>query len=448
MRATAEARRQLEKESAAIARGAPEAEATVRYAEDALAQWRADWAAAIAPLGLPGDSSPAVVNAVLAQSIELFSKLSEAEGYDERIEGIGRDAQSFRCRAEQVLAAVDAGHSPPADRSQEAVEDLATRLRRAIADRKELDLLRSQHKKLDEKRRQAHELAESLTAKLAVLCKEARCETVEQLPAAEAAAAESQRLRRERDAYHSELLQHAAGAALDELIAEATSIAADSLPVELPRIAASIAELEARRDEQKDVKFGAKAVLAGMDGSAAAAEAAEDVQEIVAQLDFNVRHYVRLRLASAVLREGIERYRKKNEGPVLARAGDLFRRLTVGSFESLRIGFDENGDQVLEGVRPDGKTLPPAAMSEGACDQLYLALRLASLENWLGRNEPLPLIVDDILVSFDNARAAATLEVLAELSRRTQVIFFTHHEHLIELARRCVPADALYEHPL
>ena len=83
----------------------------------------------------------------------------------------------------------------------------------------------------------------------------------------------------------------------------------------------------------------------------------------------------------------------------------------------MRIGFEDSGEQVLEGVRPDGRTVLPGGMSEGACDQLYLALRLASLENWLDRNEPLPLIVDDILVSFDNARAAATLQVLAELSR-------------------------------
>ena len=44
-----------------------------------------------------------------------------------------------------------------------------------------------------------------------------------------------------------------------------------------------------------------------MDGSAAAAEAAEDAAEIIAGLESDVQSYVRLRLASAVLREGIER---------------------------------------------------------------------------------------------------------------------------------------------
>jgi uncharacterized protein YhaN len=73
-------------------------------------------------------------------------------------------------------------------------------------------------------------------------------------------------------------------------------------------------------------------------------------------------------------------------------------------------------------------------MSEGARDQLYLALRLATLERYLDHAEPLPFIVDDILVNFDDERSAATLKVLAELSRKTQVILFTHHAHLRDLA--------------
>ncbi len=47
----------------------------------------------------------------------------------------------------------------------------------------------------------------------------------------------------------------------------------------------------------------------------------------------------------------------------------------------------------------------------------------------------MPFIVDDILVNFDDQRVAATLGTLAELSKKTQVLFFTHHERLVELAQ-------------
>ena len=69
-------------------------------------------------------------------------------------------------------------------------------------------------------------------------------------------------------------------------------------------------------------------------------------------------------------------------------------------------------------------------MSDGTVDQLYLALRLASVDEYLGRAHSLPFIADDLLINFDDARAAAGFKVLAELGQKTQVLFFTHHQHL------------------
>jgi uncharacterized protein YhaN len=148
-----------------------------------------------------------------------------------------------------------------------------------------------------------------------------------------------------------------------------------------------------------------------------------------------------------VLKLAIERYQKKNETPVLNRAGQLFAQLTCGAFSGLRAEL-EQGQAVLLGVRPDGQTLVRVdGLSDGTRDQLYLALRLASLETSLALKEPVPFIVDDVLVLFDDDRAAAALAVLAELARRTQVIAFTHHEHVIEIARRCA-APGLVLHSL
>jgi uncharacterized protein YhaN len=74
-------------------------------------------------------------------------------------------------------------------------------------------------------------------------------------------------------------------------------------------------------------------------------------------------------------------------------------------------------------------------MSDGTCDQLYLALRVASLEHYFVSHEPMPFIVDDVLLSFDDERAASALSVLKEMSAKTQIVFFTHHRHLVELAK-------------
>jgi uncharacterized protein YhaN len=115
----------------------------------------------------------------------------------------------------------------------------------------------------------------------------------------------------------------------------------------------------------------------------------------------------------------------------------------------LRADFDEKGDAVLVGVRPGGKeVLTVEEMSDGTADQLYLAVRLASLEAYMERNEPMPFIVDDILLRFDDERAVAALLSLGELSAKTQVVFFTHHRRLVELAEANVEQGMLYTHVL
>ena len=128
---------------------------------------------------------------------------------------------------------------------------------------------------------------------------------------------------------------------------------------------------------------------------------------------------------------------------MLERATALFAQLTNGAFQGIKSDFDEKDRPILKGVRTGGEELEIAGLSAGTRDQLFLALRLASLERQLAAAARVPLIVDDILINFDDQRSKATLAVLAEFARQTQVLFFTHHPRLVELARDAVPSDQL-----
>jgi uncharacterized protein YhaN len=79
-------------------------------------------------------------------------------------------------------------------------------------------------------------------------------------------------------------------------------------------------------------------------------------------------------------------------------------------------------------------------LSDGTRDQLYLALRLATIERFAVHAEPLPLVLDDAFVHFDDARARAALTALADLAPRAQVLFFTHHERLVAIAEDALGA--------
>jgi uncharacterized protein YhaN len=226
-------------------------------------------------------------------------------------------------------------------------------------------------------------------------------------------------------------------------------VTADQLPQTIRELRDDIARLEEERAEVLQTIGSELAERKRMDGSARAAQANEEASALAAQILADVEQYRRLRLASAILRSAIERYRERHQGPVVQRASDLFAELTLGSFEGLRADYNDAGQLVLVGVRPGGRqTVPVEGLSDGARDQLYLALRLASLESYLDHNEPIPFIVDDILIKFDDDRAAAALKALARVSERTQVIFFTHHEHLVNLARQYLAGNQLFIHRL
>jgi uncharacterized protein YhaN len=90
-----------------------------------------------------------------------------------------------------------------------------------------------------------------------------------------------------------------------------------------------------------------------------------------------LERYVPLHLAAEIL--GMEIKRKT----VLARASEIFPQLTLGSFAKVATQHSTKGNQVIVGVRQNGTNVDVSGMSDGTRDQLYLTLRIASLEQHL-----------------------------------------------------------------
>jgi uncharacterized protein YhaN len=88
-----------------------------------------------------------------------------------------------------------------------------------------------------------------------------------------------------------------------------------------------------------------------------------------------------------------------------------------------------------------GKLVEVDGLSDGTADQLFLALRLAAIEEHLTRTETLPCIFDDIVVNFDDGRSKTVLQVLADMARHSQILLFTHHDHIVKLAEDQIPGQ-------
>jgi uncharacterized protein YhaN len=159
-------------------------------------------------------------------------------------------------------------------------------------------------------------------------------------------------------------------------------------------------------------------------------------ESAAARMQAAVERYVELTVARALITKAIDRVRSEQQDPLVSRAGELFAYTTRGEFAGIDTDIDDKGLPVVVGRRQSGAAVSVATMSDGTRDQLFLAFRLASLENYAASTEPLPFVADDILVHFDDERGAATLDLLARFAETNQVLLFTHHKSVRDDARR------------
>lgn len=159
-------------------------------------------------------------------------------------------------------------------------------------------------------------------------------------------------------------------------------------------------------------------------------------ESAAARMQDAVERYVELTVARELITVAIDRIRSEQQDPLVARAGELFAFTTRGEYSGIGTDIDDKGLPVVIGRRQSGSTVSVSSMSDGTRDQLFLAFRLASLENYASSTEPLPFVADDILVHFDDDRSAATLDLLSRFAENNQVLLFTHHKSVRDDGRR------------
>ncbi len=378
----AQARRDaLAEQGARLAPLIPGLQAESHRLAAALTQWRARWQSALERASLPVDAHEAFVESALGL-------LEDAEGLTSSL----REVQAERRRMQAELLEFAAA----ARRVAEALNDRDfddetpdTHVRRWAA---EAELVRQRERLREDARRRLAELTDRL------------------LQEGEG---------RTRQAIEAEL----EGA--DVTVFAARS---DALSAALEEAAAARSALAVECEQ-------ARKALEAISGSDEAAQAEARRQEALADMAEVAERYVRLYAEYRLLERVTERYRERRQGPLLARAGQLFADLTLDAHAGLVVDSEA---AVLQARRADGGLVPLEGLSEGTRDQLYLALRLAALDLYLNHAAPMPFIADDLFVNYDDERAVAGLRKLGALSSRTQVVFLTHHAHMVELAERAL----------
>ena len=155
-------------------------------------------------------------------------------------------------------------------------------------------------------------------------------------------------------------------------------------------------------------------------------EALGDTHELQLQLDLvNSRikkledTYAALTIALDTLTQAKLELQRRFAPRIANRAKELMAAMTGGRYDRLTLAEDLS----LHAGAEQEDTLHEALWrSDGTMDQLYLALRLAVAEEL---TPGAPLILDDVLVRFDDERMKAALNILEKEAETKQVILFS-----------------------
>ena len=404
-------------------------------AEATWLEWRGQWTDALAALELDPTADPEAVSAQIDAIDEMRASVDEVnrlrherigkiEGY---LAAFGRDVAQLATIVAPDLTGFES-------------EEMALQMEHRLIEAKRVrDLLRQKdliiaglEREIEEceaARRRAREDVDRLQEAAGVT-------TAEQLEGAIDKSDRLRTLKAEQAQVLGTLREAGDGFPVDVLREECKEVDPDQVTAREASLAQELEDLHERRLETRERRTAARQAFEAVGGAGndKAARAAADQQEALAEMQGIAEQYVRARSAALLLQWAIDRYRLAKQAPLLESAGRLFTTLTGGSFKNLRVDFDDRDRPHLIGQRPDGAKVAVPGMSTGTADQLYLALRIASIADYLHRAPPLPFIADDLFINFDDERAAAGFQVLGQLAEKTQVLFFTHHQHLVDIA--------------
>jgi uncharacterized protein YhaN len=177
-----------------------------------------------------------------------------------------------------------------------------------------------------------------------------------------------------------------------------------------------------------------KQEIEDLESDRSVAELRFDREQVLAELTELAEEWFALEWTLGTLEELRVEFEKNHQPPILARAKEYLEKLSGGRYPNI---WTPLGKRTLCVDDRDGNTLIVENLSGGTREQLFLAIRFALIEHYSDAGVELPVILDDVLVNFDQDRTQAAIEVLLKkTSENQQILFFTCHQHLAEMFRQ------------
>jgi uncharacterized protein YhaN len=399
---------------------------------------RATWRAWLAERGLPPAMTPDGFRDMVESVRRLREALKNLDQMRRRVEGMNRDVATARQAAAEVWQA--RGRTPPAEEDlANGIAALSAELQQALDDAAEAREVDRRLADLEDQQRRAEDRRAQASAEVAALFQQAGARDEEEFRRLGELHARRRDLE-QRIADAEQGLALIAGFGAERLAFEAELEQINPAETEL-RLVETRQELQALTDRQAQVHqdLGSRrAILQELETSEAVARYLQEQSEKQEQLREQIEEYGTLSAALHLLRKAREKYERERQPEVVRAASDAVERITAGRYRRVIVPPDQF---IVRLETAEGAVREIEQLSRGTQQQLYLAMRLAyvRVQNASPGAEPLPLIMDEVLVNFDPQRARRTAELILDVARENQVFVFTCHPDTVALFREVDP---------
>ncbi|QGJ70732.1 Hypothetical protein PBC10988_24300 [Planctomycetales bacterium 10988] len=397
-----------------------------------FSKWEQDWKAFLEQLQFPRDWPPKTVKQVVVELESIRLQLRESQSLGIRISDMQQGLKDFAKEVQELAAEVapDLISQLP----ENAVAVLYERLQRTQrAYQKQTDLL-EQREALQAEEQTLSATLSSCRQRVEERLAQTGADSPETFLRWAAQAREVDRLK-ERLREIQERLDILRGKEAREDFYEALAQADPSaLKVSHEELSASQHQAEAKYQAASELLGEKRAdIKRRAEGQTPVTQLSAELENERAKLAGLIDRWAPKVLACHLMQQALDRFERDHQPEMLQEAGDFLRAMTEGRYLGIRRKLDEQGTPLV--VDAQGNTKEPAQLSTGTREQLYLAIRLAYMQHYCRNREPLPVVMDDVLVNFDERRAAATLKVLFDLSQDLQILFLTCHRRTLELGQ-------------
>ena len=174
-------------------------------------------------------------------------------------------------------------------------------------------------------------------------------------------------------------------------------------------------------EEKATLQYQTKRLLEDVQQS----ELYQKLEQKKAELQDYVKKWASYKAVVEAIRQMMVQLKEERLPEVLEDAQEIFKWLTGMKYDHLQ--FTSEG--IFEAIRVDGQRFNIAELSQATKEQAYISLRIA-LAKSLKSRAPFPIVMDDPFVHFDRFRLQQVVQLMKELQKEHQLLYFTCHENM------------------